>query len=45
MPELSTNDFQRVAARDGNIFFNQTTNKLDVRGSFLYIALCHMDKI
>ncbi len=33
MPELSTNDFQRVADRNGNIFFNQTTNKLDVRGS------------
>ncbi len=32
MPELSRNDFQRVAHRDGNIFFNQTTNQLDVRG-------------
>ena len=33
MPELSTNDFKRVADRNGSIFFNQTTNKLDVRGS------------
>ena len=33
MPELvSRSDFQRVASGNGNIFFNQTTNKLDVRG-------------
>ena len=33
MPELvSRSDFQRVANSNGNIFFNQTTNKLDVRG-------------
>ena len=33
MPELvSRSDFQRVANGNGNVFFNQTTNKLDVRG-------------
>ena len=33
MPELvSRGDFQRVANGNGNVFFNQTTNKLDVRG-------------
>ena len=36
MPTFSTSDFQSVARRNGNIFFNQTTNRLDVRGgSFL----------